>query len=181
MKGPFVEFDVKVIDEKGRAVFTKELIPKGSYVLEYEYNQFYPRCVVFVCVCVCVFVFVYCVCVHLLTMFLFRSERQEHEEEYALNEEGCFIFEVQHPKTGRWYCLDATRTFGTLGRLVNHSSTPNLKAMQALCRGCLRVGFLAMVDIQPNVELSFHYGTQPHPPAFFRRRRIPVQGNTSVG
>lgn len=94
---------------------------------------------------VCVQVCLLYVCIYvLLFIYSFRSERKEHEEEYK---------------------------FGTLGRQINHSPTPNLKAMQAIVKGCLRVGFLALVDIQPNTELTFHYGSQPKPPDFIARTR----------
>ena len=54
-------------------------------------------------------------------------ERHIYEEEYAINEEGCYILEVQHPKSGKWLCLDATRrVWESLGRLINHSHTPSV-------------------------------------------------------
>lgn len=97
-----------------------------------------------------------------------RKEREKRDQEYALNGEGCFILDVQHPKSGSWYCLDATRTFDTFGRLINHSRTPNLKALQAVVNGILRVGFLATCEITPNSQLFFNYGTQPNAPAWFK-------------
>ena len=44
-------------------------------------------------------------------------------------------------------CLDATRAFGTLGRLINHSVRGNLRTKAAVVDGELRLGFIAAKDI----------------------------------
>ena len=48
-----------------------------------------------------------------------RKERSKHEEEYQVNEEGCFILDVL-TKDG-WFCLDATQELNSLGRLMNRT------------------------------------------------------------
>ncbi len=45
--------------------------------------------------------------------------------------EGVFIYDIQDPIGGGWVCIDATRAYGTLGWLINHSSTPNVYGMAA--------------------------------------------------
>ncbi len=85
----------------------------------------------------------------------------------------------RHPKTGKWWCIDGTRTYGTMGQLVNHSSRPNLCPKVALVDGELRMGFLAARDIQKNLEknteLLVDYGSQPLTnPWLSRRARVRV-------
>ena len=70
------------------------------------------------------------------------------------------IMDVQDPLKGSWWCVDATRAFQTLGRLINHSFTPNLKGKAARVCGKLRVAFLALRDIESGEELSYDYGVQ---------------------
>ena len=48
-----------------------------------------------------------------------RELRAEREEEYVDNEESCMILEVQTPRG--WFCLDATRRWTTISRLMNHT------------------------------------------------------------
>ena len=74
---------------KGRGVVVREDVAKGAFVMEYE-TAVYPR-----------------------------KERSKHEEEYQVNEEGCFILDVL-TKDG-WFCLDATRELNSLGRLMNYA------------------------------------------------------------
>jgi len=59
-----------------------------------------------------------------------RSERDQYEAMYTLNAEPCMVLDVQTPQG--WQCLDATRKFGTLGRLLNHAAScqGNCKALQ---------------------------------------------------
>jgi len=59
------------------------------------------------------------VCEYKTTQVYKREQRARHEEEYATNMEACMILEAQ-TKDG-WICLDATRRFGTVGRLMNHA------------------------------------------------------------
>ncbi len=107
------------------------------------------------------------------------EEKKLLTDEYKVNGEGCFIFEVQHPVTGQWWCLDATRAFGTTGRLINHSSKKgNLKTLAAVVEGKLRLGFLASRDITAGEELLYDYGCQKRAPLRLRRR---VPSATSAG
>ena len=76
-----------------------------------------------------------------------RNEMEKYESEYTANGEGCFIFEVQKPGGG-WVCIDATRAYRTIGLLVNHSPNPNVKGRVAVVEGKLRMGFLAMKDLE---------------------------------
>lgn len=99
-----------------------------------------------------------------------RNERSQYELEYEANGEGCFIFEVQHPKTGAWLCIDATRGYGHVGRLINHSTRPNLKGKVALVNGRVRLGLLASRDISEGEELTIDYGQQPRAPGWLKRR-----------
>ncbi len=96
----------------------------------------------------------------MISLKIIREQYDTHIREYEANGEGCFIFEVRHPYTGKKQCLDATRAFGTYGRLVNHSPRPNLKAMVAVIDGVVRMGFLAMRDIPTGEELLVDYGQQ---------------------
>ena len=76
-----------------------------------------------------------------------RGERAKHEEEYEGNGEGCFVYEVQHPRSGQWMSLDATRAFGTIGRLINHGAKEsNLRAMSALVDGVLEGGIFGLQE-----------------------------------
>ncbi len=110
-----------------------------------------------------------------------RNERETLEEEYAANEEGCFIFEVEYQMNGhRWWCLDATRAFNTFGRIINHSCTPNIKAKAVKIKGILRVGLLAKRDILVNDELTHDYGVQRAPPPWLRRRPPCPEDQVSV-
>lgn len=100
----------------------------------------------------------------------FRKDKAKMEREYSLNGEGCFILEVQSPVSSQWICLDATRAFGTLGRLINHDRKPNLRSMAAMVNGTLRVGFLAARVIMKGDELTFNYGHQETDIPWLQRR-----------
>lgn len=89
-----------------------------------------------------------------------RRQMSNHIEEYDRNEEGSYILEIQ-TKDG-WFCLDATRAMGTMGRLLNHSSKPNIKPFRPLyLRKKWRVGFVALRDIYPGEEIMWDYGCPP--------------------
>ena len=82
-----------------------------------------------------------------------HRDKKQHIHEYELNGEGSYILEVQ-TKEG-WWCLNATRALGTVGRLLNHSTRPNLKPFHPLLvRGKWRVGFIAQRANEPQEELS---------------------------
>ena len=66
-----------------------------------------------------------------------------------------------------------TKTPGHNGSsIINHSSSPNLKAKAVIIQGKLRVGFVALKDIEANDELSFDYGRQPNAPNWLVTRRL---------
>ena len=52
--------------------------------------------------------------------------------------------------------LDA-RQKGGLARYINHSCRPNCKVELWTVKGVLRAAVLALCDIQPGEELTFHY------------------------
>lgn len=80
--------------------------------------------------------------------------------EYETNGESTRIVDVQNSLTGLWVCLDATRAFDTLGKIIKHSSTPSLKPMQALLEGELKLAFLATRDIAAGEELFYNCNMQ---------------------
>ena len=79
------------------------------------------------------------------------------------------IYDTQDPVNGQWWCVDATRAYGTLGRLINHSSKPNLVAKAARIDQVLRIGFLALRPIDAGDELTYSYGNQRNPPPWMQR------------
>ena len=66
------------------------------------------------------------------------------------------------PGVGRHLCLDATRRFKDIGRLINHSATEyNLKpGRPTYLRGKWRVGMIAVRDIPVDQELTYDYGVR---------------------
>ena len=123
---------VRLIPGKGRGVVTNETIKKGRFMCEYKtWLPPYPR-----------------------------KDWPRYEEMYRYNKEGCYVFQQQEPKTGKWLCFDGTRRFGSYGRYINHSrAQPNLKpSTPVLVRGKLRVGFLSLRRINPGEELLWDYG-----------------------
>lgn len=91
-----------------------------------------------------------------------RKHRKKHEEEYAKNGEGCFILDIL-TRDG-WMCLDATRLYSSVGRLLNHApkSTATLTPYKPLqISGIWRVGFTASRDLSPGTELTWDYGCKP--------------------
>ena len=62
----------------------------------------------------------------------------------AANGEGCFIYEVQHPRIGQWVCLDV---FGTLGRLINLGGQGgHLKSHFGTCRWSFEGGIFSLQE-----------------------------------
>ena len=130
--------------EKGRGIITNEDIKKGDFVVEYKYNESYAK-----------------------------KLRPEKEQEYIINNEGCYILDVQLPSDKGWICLDATRNVHSWGRYMNHSATPNLKMQPAvMIRGKWRVGFTALFDIKKGEELLYDYGRQKDPPDWMKRKVV---------
>ena len=102
------------------------------------------------------------VCEYEATSTYRRKHREEHEAEYAKNGEGCFILDVL-TKDG-WMCLDATRSYSCVGRLLNHAprNSATLTPYKPLqIGGAWRVGFTAARDLSPGTELTWDYGCQP--------------------
>lgn len=97
------------------------------------------------------------------------SKRAEAEEEYRTNDEACMILDAE-TKDG-WYCLDATRAFNTVGRLLNHSPLRPMKALLITKKGVTkwRVGFLSTRPIEIGDELTWDCGCQPHGEDWLRR------------
>lgn len=138
--------DFCVTEDKGRGVKACEKIEAGDFVLEYKYSTSYVR-----------------------------KERHVREKEYILNEEGCFIMEVQLPG-GKWLCLDATGNTNSWGRYINHSppSMANIRPFRPLMvRGKWRVGFTAVRDICVGEELLYSYGQQANPPDWMKIKHKP--------
>ena len=119
------------------------------------------------------------ICEYKTTQVYKREEKARHEEEYACNQEACMILEVQTAEG--WMCLDATRRFGTLGRLMNHAprTSATVKPFKALkVNGKWRVAFLATRDIEKGEELTWDYGCPPEGQAWLMRRRTKPASDT---
>jgi len=104
-----------------------------------------------------------------------RSERDQYEAMYTLNAEPCMVLDVQTPQG--WQCLDATRKFGTLGRLLNHAAAAKATVKPyrpLLVNGKWRVGFVATRDLKPGTELTWDYGCQPKGQQWLMRRASKV-------
>ena len=160
ISGTKVKFEVTYKEEgMGRGVISLSPIVNGEFVVEYEVYKVYNRYVTVLCNNSVSYLRSLC-----------RKDRNLYEEECRANGEGNFIYDVQDPLSKMWICMDATRAYGTIGRLINHSAKPNLRAKVARVEGKLRLGFLACKDIVVGEELFFDYGRQPNPPSWLRRR-----------
>ena len=127
-------------EDKGRGIAAGEKIEAGEFVCEYKYNTSYQL-----------------------------KEKPRYDEEYTINDEGCYTMEVQLPANRGWLCLDATRNIYSWGRYINRSARPNLKTHPPLMiNGKWRVAFLALQDIDEGQELLYDYGKQPNPPEWMR-------------
>lgn len=136
------DLDIVQIPGKGRGVITKEAVHQGAFLLEYQTYKVYPR-----------------------------KERRRYDEEYAANEEGCMIFEVQTPKG--WYCLDATHRFSTPGHLLNHSlgSSATVRPSKPIfLKRKWRVRFLTTRPLQSGEELTWDYKSPPNGQKWLMRR-----------
>ena len=109
------KLEVRWVGEKGRGLFTRELIRARSFICEYKVAKSclpYPR-----------------------------RQRPAIEREYQQSGEGCYILEAQD-KEGRWWCFDATRRLNQFGRYINHAPGSMANATPAppvLVEGRLRV------------------------------------------
>ena len=138
--------DLELIEtnERGEGVITNEDIEKGEFVVEYKYNEAYSQ-----------------------------KQWKARQDEYAMNNEGCYVLEAQLPMDKGWICLDATRNTNSWGRYINHSATPNLKPHNpVMVRGKWRVGFVALRDIQKGEELFYDYGHQRNAPDWMKKRKV---------
>ena len=72
------------------------------------------------------------------------DEAKQREEEYKVNQEGCYILNVAD------VAIDATRTFDRVGRYINHArKNTNLKLFRPLSvGGVLRVAIMASRDVE---------------------------------
>ena len=135
--------EVVEVHGKGRGVIVKDSVRMGAYVCEYEADSVFPR-----------------------------KQRASREEEYARNEEGCYIIDV-HTRDG-WVCLDATRSFSAIGRLLNHAprAVATLTPYKPLfVGGKWRVGFTASRQLHPGEELTWDYGCEPGGLEWLKRRK----------
>ena len=113
---------------EGRGVFAVDDIPCNSYICEYQGD-----------------------------VINFR-EMKERQNEYAINEEGCFIFEAKKPD-GSFIAIDATRHFTSVGRLINHSNKGNCRPIgPLLVRGKWRIALVSIKDIKSKEEVLYNYG-----------------------
>jgi SET domain-containing protein len=101
-----------------------------------------------------------------------RKERAAREREYAVNGEGCYILDCQ-TREG-WICIDATRSYSAIGRLLNHA--PSFLATLVpykplLVNGQWRVGFVASKNLMPGDELLWDYGCEPGGEEWLMQRR----------
>lgn len=131
---------------KGRGVIACESIAKGDFICEYKYDESYPK-----------------------------REKKTHDEEYAINEEGCFTLECQLPYGLGWICLDPTRNPNCWARYFNHAhpTEANMKLFRPLMvRQKWRVGFIASKEISKGDELLYDYGSQSNAPSWLRRRKV---------
>lgn len=125
------KLEVVELPGKGRGVVAGEALASGVFICEYKTHAIYPR-----------------------------TQKQQHEEEYICNGEGCYIVEAQTSRG--WMCFDATRRFNSWGRLLNHASHPNCKLFKPLMvRGKWRLGIVTIRDVEKGEELTYNYGCQP--------------------
>ena len=87
--------------------------------------------------------------------FISLEEANERERQYTTNNEGCFLLHF-----GAKTVVDATRTYGRFGRLVNNASTNANLVPRApvLYKGQQRLVLVALQSIHQREELSFDYG-----------------------
>ena len=88
-----------------------------------------------------------------------KQRRDEAEEEYRRNQEGCYIVDTAYflPGQGCLY-FDATRKFHQLGRYLNHALNPNATLMPPIyVRGKWCIGFMSLTDINEGDEVVWDY------------------------
>ena len=101
-----------------------------------------------------------------------RKDRDLQEAEYTRNDEGCYLLDVL-TRDG-WVCLDATRCFSSMGRLLNHApkTVATLTPHKPLfVGGKWKVGFVASRDLLPGEELTWDYGCKPGGQEWLLRRK----------
>ena len=91
---------------------------------------------------------------------LSKREAKEVEASYRLDPAiGSYMYEFQ--VGGRWFCIDATRDDGRVGRLINHSKgSPNILARIVIVDQTPRMYFKALEDIAAGKELSYNYADE---------------------
>ena len=114
----------------GRGVFATGAIRKTSWLCEYKAGTIYPP-----------------------------SEKDQHTTEYDVNGEGSYVIETSYaiPGVGK-LCFDATRRYHQIGRYLNHAQHPNAElTTPVFARGKLRIGFVAVRDIEVGDEVVWDY------------------------
>ena len=92
--------------------------------------------------------------------FISREERLRREIFYEQNDPGSFIVDAKLGKD--LVSVDATRTLGTFGRLVNHARSPNVEywpqLLQVYPGQPPRMALYCHETIEPGDELLWDYG-----------------------
>ena len=123
---------VKQLDNDERGAFATRRFLKGDFVCEYA------------------------------STVLSKDESLADESRYQEAGLGCYCLDAMYQ--GKWYTFDATLTLRDPGRFINHASSHyNLKLMPPIMIGRgtkqrLRIGFVALLEIQPGQQLFFDYG-----------------------
>ena len=134
-QSPRPKLRVVYLGSNGRGVAAAEPIAAHTYVCEYRTYRVYP---------------------------VGSALEKQLAEEYATNSEDCYVIRTAYriPDVGR-LCFDATRRYRDVGRLINHSATPNLQLTRPFyVRGKWRVALIAKTDIRPEEEVTYDYGVR---------------------
>ena len=141
---------VQPIPGKERGVVAKSKIGKNQYICEYKTHvPPYPR-----------------------------SQREAAEAEYAANDEGCYLMDVQ--TDAGWVIFYGTRRPNQYGRYINHGIQANCKPMAFIVRGRRRVGFITTRDVSQGEELVWNYDAPPEGNDWLRRRPAKHHGEVRV-
>ena len=133
------KLEVRWVGEKGRGLFTRELIRAHSFICEYKVAKSRPPYP--------------------------RRQWLAIEREYQQSGEGCYILEARDNE-GRWWCFAATHRLNQYGRYINHAPGSMANATPAppvLVEGRLRVGFVATQNIGPGTKITWDYGVRGEP------------------
>ena len=134
-QSPRPKLRVVYLGSNSRGVAAAETIAAHTYVCEYRTYRVYP---------------------------VGSALEKQLAKEYATNSEDCYVIRTAYriPDVGR-LCFDATRRYRDVGRLINHSATPNLQLTRPFyVRGKWTVALLAKTDIRPEEEVTYDYGVR---------------------